>query len=147
MKVVLTHSTQIFSTIEICRALYETGQPIYHFTSHHIRLVCCSVIKSCPTLCDPMNCSMPGFPVLHYLTEYAQTHVHWISDAISSSVTSFSSWPQSFPVLGSFPMSQIFDSGSQSIGASASTLFLPVNIQGWFPLGLISLISLKSKWL
>ena len=43
---------------------------------------CCSVTKSCPALHDPMNCSMPGFPVFHYLPELAQTHVHWISDAI-----------------------------------------------------------------
>ena len=43
---------------------------------------CCSVAQSCPTLCDPMDCSMPGFPVLHHLLEFAQTHVHWVSDAI-----------------------------------------------------------------
>ena len=46
---------------------------------------CCSVAKSCQTLCDPMECSMPGFPVLHYLPEFAQTHVHWVSDAIQLS--------------------------------------------------------------
>ena len=46
---------------------------------------CCSVSKSCPTLCDPMNCSMPGFPVLHYLLEFAQTHVHWVGDALQPS--------------------------------------------------------------
>ena len=46
---------------------------------------CCSVAKSCPTLCDPMDCSTPSFPVLHYLLEFAQTHVHWVSDAILSS--------------------------------------------------------------
>ena len=40
------------------------------------------VVKSCPTLCDPMDCSTPGFPVLHYLLEFAQTHVHWVGDAI-----------------------------------------------------------------
>ena len=43
---------------------------------------CCSVTKSCLTLCDPMHCSTPGFPVLHHLPEFAQTHVHWVSDAI-----------------------------------------------------------------
>ena len=43
---------------------------------------CCLVAKSCPTLCNPMDCSMPGFPVLHYLLEFAQTHVHWVYDAI-----------------------------------------------------------------
>ena len=46
---------------------------------------CCSVAKSCPTLCEPMDCSMPGFPVLHQLPELAQTHVHWVSDAIQLS--------------------------------------------------------------
>ena len=48
---------------------------------HH----CCSVAKSCLTLCNPMNCSMPGFLVLHYLPEFAQTHVHWVSDTIQPS--------------------------------------------------------------
>ena len=46
---------------------------------------CCSVTKSCLTLYDPMGCSTPGFPVLHYLPEFAQAHVHWVRDAIWSS--------------------------------------------------------------
>ena len=47
------------------------------------RLCCCSsVTQSCPTLCDPMDCSTPGFPVLHCLTEFAETHVHWVSDTL-----------------------------------------------------------------
>ena len=46
---------------------------------------CCSITQSCLTLCNPMDCSMPGFPVLHYLPEFAQTHVHWVGDAIQSS--------------------------------------------------------------
>ena len=104
---------------------------------------CCSVGKSCPTLCDPTNCSTPGFPVLHYLPEFAQTHVHWVSDAISSSVTPFSSCLHSFPASGSFPMSQLFKSGGQSFGASAAVLLM--NIQDWFPLGLAGLIFLQSK--
>ena len=66
---------------------------------------------------------------------------------ISSSVISFSSFPQSFPASGSFPMSQLFTSGGQSIGASASASVLPVNIQRWFPLGLTDLIFLLSKGL
>ena len=45
----------------------------------------CSVTKSCPTICDPMDCSTPGFPVLHYLLEFCQTHVHWVGDAIQPS--------------------------------------------------------------
>ena len=69
----------------------------------------------------------------------------WCHPTISSSVTPFSSFPQSFPASGSFPMSWFFASGDQSIGASASVL--PMNIQGWFPLGLTGLISLQSKGL
>ena len=46
---------------------------------------CCSVAKSCQTLCDPMDCRMPAFPVLHYLPEFAEIHVHWIGDAIQPS--------------------------------------------------------------
>ena len=66
----------------------------------------------------------------------------WYHPTISSSVIPFSSWPQSFPASGSFPMSQLFTSGGQSIGASTSVL--PMNIQDWFPLGLTGLISLQS---
>ena len=97
-------------------------------------------------LCDPMDCSIPGLPVLHYLLEFAQTHGHWVSDghpAISSSVIPFSSCPQSFPESGSFPVSQLFISGDQSIGVSASASVLPTNIQDWFPLGLTGLILLS----
>ena len=61
----------------------------------------------------------------------------WCHPIISSSVAPFSSCPQSFPAPGSFPMSQLFTSGGQSIGASAAALVLPVNIQSWFPLGLV----------
>ena len=69
----------------------------------------------------------------------------WCHPTISYSVTLFSSCAQSFPESGSFPMSQLFASGSQSIGASASISVLLMNIQGWFPLGLTGLISLLSK--
>ena len=107
---------------------------------------CCSVTELCPTLCHPMDCSMTDFPVLHYLLELAQTHAHWVGDAIQPShpVTPFSC-PQSFPASGSFPMSWFFASGSQSIGAAASASVLPMNIQGCFLLGLTGSISLQSK--
>ena len=70
---------------------------------------------------------------------------YWSHPTISSSVVPFSSYPQSFPASGSFPMSWLFTSGGQSIGASVSASVLPVNVQGWFPLGLTGLISLQSK--
>ena len=69
----------------------------------------------------------------------------WCHPTVSSSVTPFSPCPQSFPASGSFPMIQLFTSGGQSIGASAS--ILPVSIQDWFPLRLTDLIFLQSKGL
>ena len=71
----------------------------------------------------------------------------WCHPIISSSVVPFSSRLQSFPASGSFQMSQLFTSGSQSIGVSASASPLPVNIQDWFPLGLTGWTSLQSKGL
>ena len=99
---------------------------------------CFSVTKSCPTLCDPINCSTPGFPVLHSLPvcSISYTLSQWCRPTISSSVTLFSC-PQSFPASGSFPISWLFTSSGQSIGASASGKFLLMNIQNWFTLGLL----------
>ena len=90
-----------------------------------------SVSQSCPTLCDPMKCSTLGLPVYHQLPElYSNSCLssQWCHPTISSSVVLFSC-PQSFPASGSFPMSQLFSSGGQSIGASASVL--PMNLQDW----------------
>ena len=71
----------------------------------------------------------------------------WCHPTVSSSVIPFSSYPWSFPASGSFPVSWLFISGGQSIRASASASVLPMNIQGWFPLGLTGLIYLLSKGL
>ena len=71
----------------------------------------------------------------------------WRYPTTSSSVAPFSSCPQSFPASGSFPMNWLFASGGQSIGASASASVFPMNIQGWFPLGLTGRVSLQSKGL
>ena len=90
-----------------------------------------SVAQSCPATL-PMNHSTPGLPVHYQLLESTQNHVHHVSDAhpmILSSVIPFSSHFQSFPAPGSFPMSQFFTSGGQSIGASASASVLPMSIQ------------------
>ena len=109
-----------------------------------------SVQFSCSVVSDslrPMNCSMPGLPVHHQLPEFTQTHAHRVSDAISSSVVPFSSCPQSLPASGSFPMSQLFAWGGQSIRVSASASVLPMNTQDWFPSGWTGWISLPSKGL
>ena len=115
---------------------------------------CCrSVTTLCPTLCNSMDYSMPGFPVLHYLLEFVQTHVRWVSDAIQPSHLLLSPSPpvlslfnhQSFPASGSFPVSRLFASRGQNIGASASVLAM--SIQDLFPFGLTGLITLLSKGL
>ena len=88
-----------------------------------------------------MDCSTPGFPVLHYLLEFAQTHVHWVGDAIQPSHPLLSPSP---PIINLSPYQGLFKwvsftSGGQSIGASASASVLPMNIQGRFPFGLTGL--------
>ena len=118
----------------------------FHFT-YAIGGICFSVAESCLTLCDLMDCSTPGFPILRCLLEFAQAHVHWVNDDIQPSQPLLPSPPQSFLALGSFPMSQLFASGGQSIGASASASVLAMNIPDWFPLGFTVLISLLSKGL
>ena len=107
---------------------------------------CCLVAKLCPTPCDPMNCSTPGFPVLHHLPELAQTCPlsRLCHPIVSSSVVHFSSYLLSFPASGSFPVSWLFASGGQSTVALALASVLPMNIHGWFPLGWTGWISLQS---
>ena len=107
-----------------------------------------SVAQSCPTLCDPMNHSTPGLPVHHQIPEFTQTQrpsSRWCHPAISSLVVPFSSC--SLPASESFPMSQLFAWGGQSIGGSASASVLPMNTQDWSPLEWTGWISLKSKGL
>ena len=102
------------------------------------------------TRCNPMDCSMPGFPVHHQLLEFTQTQrplSRWCHPTISSSVIPFSFHLQSFPASGSFPVSQFFASGGQSVGVSALASVLPMNIQDWFPLGWTGWIALQSKGL
>ena len=83
-----------------------------------------------------MDYSMPGLPVHHQFLESTKTHVHWVGDAIQPS----------HPLLSQHQgMSQLFASGGQSIGVSASTSFLPMNTQDWSPLGWTGWISLQSK--
>ena len=115
-------------------------------TSQPFCYCCPSVSKSCVTLCDCMNCSVPESPVLHYILEFAQiqsTESVMLSDHLILCCPLLL-LPQSFPASGSFPMRD-FVSGAQTIGAPASAFILLVNIQDWFPSGLTGLISLLSK--
>ena len=103
------------------------------------------VTQSCPTLCNPMNCSTSGLPVHHQLPEFTQTHVHRVGDAIQPShPLSSPSPPAPNPSQHqSFPMSQLFTWGGQRIGVSALASVLPMNTQDWWT----GWISLQSKGL
>ena len=95
-----------------------------------------------PTTCNPMTTARQS-PLLTVSWLFKRMSIEWwFHPTISSSITPFSFWPQSFPAR-SFLMSQLFASGGQNIGVSASASVLPRNIQGWFPLGLTSLILLS----
>ena len=106
------------------------------------------VPQSCLTLWHPMNCSRPGFSVHHQLLELAQTQVHRVSNAIQPSHPLLSPSLPAFNLsqFQSLFQSQVFASGGQDIGASASASAHPINIQDWFPLGLTGLI-LQTKGL
>ena len=101
-----------------------------------------SVAQSCPTLCNPRDCSTPDFPVHHHLPELAQTYVCQVGDAIQPSHPLLSPSPPAFnpsQPQGLFPMSQFFASSGQRIGASASVSILAVKYSG--------LISFRMDWL
>ena len=108
--------------------------------SPHMYCCCCSVTKSCPTLYDPMDCNTPGFPVLHYLVEVCSNSCplsQWCHPAISSSVTTFSSCPQSFP--GCWP-SVVSDSLQSQTWTAAHQASLSFNISR----SLLKLMSIES---
>ena len=108
------------------------------------------VTKSRPTVCDPMNCSTAGFLVLHYILELAQTHVHWVSDAIQPSHPLSSPSPLALNLLQHQGLFQWVNSSHQvakGLGDTTSASVLPMNIQDWFPLGWTGWISLQSKGL
>ena len=117
--------------------------------SHHIlsNCFCCSVTKLCLTVCDPMDYSMPSFPVLHYVSEFAQIHVLWVSGAIQPFHPPLPSSLFAFNLSQHQGLFWLFISVGQSIGASASASDLLMNIQNWFPLELTGLISFLSKGL
>ena len=122
-------------------------RPLEHLSLDHFQFS--SVALSCPTLCDPMNCSTPGLPVHHQLPEFTQTHVHWVSDAIQPShPLSSPSSPAPNPSQHQyFPVSQLFAWGGQSTGVSALASLLPKKSQGWSPSEWTGWISLQSKGL
>ena len=104
-----------------------------------------SVIQSCSTLCNPMNRRPPCPSPTAGVHSNSRPASWWCHPAISSSVIPFSSCPQSLPASESFPMSQLFAWGGQSIGVSASASVLPMNTQDWSPLGWTSWTSCSPR--
>ena len=119
------------------------SQPMVRSVSQSVQLL------SRVWLWDPMNCSMPGLPVQHQLPEFTEIHAHRVGDAIQPSHPLLSPSPPALNLSQhqSFQTSQFFTSGDQSIGVSASTPVLLLNIQNWSPLGWTGWISLQSKGL
>ena len=103
-----------------------------------------SVVSDCLW---PMGCRRQAFLsfAISWVCSNSCPLSWWCHPTISSSAGPFSSFPQSCPTSGSFPVSWLFTSDGQSIGASVSASVFPMNIQGWFPIGLTGLISLQSK--
>ena len=94
--------TNYQNTYAVCTPMFIaalftiTKQNMETFQVSLDRWVCCSVTQSCPIPCESMDCSTPGFPVLHHLLELAQTHVHWVDDAIQLSHPLLSPSPPAF---------------------------------------------------
>ena len=140
----IRHGWAISTTVALSVAQRKTGSShsASWLTSAAQRLnslkreYCCSVSKSGPTLCDPMDCTTPGLPVSYHLPEFARVHVlESVTPSrgyTSSYVTLFFFCPfvQSFPASVSFPVSRLFASGGQISGASALASVLPMSIQG-----------------
>ena len=131
--------------------MYKANKVNFYFL--YIKILnshCCLVAQSCLTLCNPNGLQHSRLPYLSLSPRVCSNSCplsRWWHPTISSSVIPFSSRLQSFPASGSFQMSQLFASGGQSSGVSASASVLPMNIQGWSPLGWTGWISLQSKGL
>ena len=111
--------------------------PNYPQSAYYMKGNCCSDAKLCLTVTPwTAACQAPLSSTVSRVCSNSYLLSQWCYLTISSSVFPFSSCPQSFPGIGSFPMSWLFVSDGQSIGTSVSTSVLPINIQGWFPLGL-----------
>ena len=137
---------QLASTLDMVQ-LYCNGKAFsYYNNPDYFLLSSGRLIQACDVMCLVASFASDSLrPHGLQQARFSRPSMWWCHPTISSSVVPFSSCLQSFPASGSFPMSQFFTSGGQSIGASDSTLVLPMNIQGWFPLGLTGLISLQSK--
>ena len=108
-----------------------------------------SVAQSCPSVCNPKDCSTPGLPVHHHLLEFTQIHVHWVGDAIQLSHPLSSLFPPAFNLSQHQGLFKWINSSHEvaKVLESASASVLPKNTQDWSPLGWTGWISLQSKGL
>ena len=146
LRISFTHINCFTENKWYCITLWAKKEIARHKTNSSVQFSCSVVSNSLRPLESQHprpRCPSPT-PGVH---SDSRPSSRWCHPTISSSVIPYSSCLQSFPASGSFPVNQFFASGGQSIGASASALVLPINIQDWFPLELTGLISLLSKWL
>ena len=129
-----------------CLPLQARVCEILSYVSHWTVVIVQSVVSDSLWPCGLQHARLPCPSLSPGVCSNSCPLSRWCLPTISPSTTP-SSCPQSFPASGSFPMSQLFTSGGQSIGASTSASVLPMNIQAWFPLGLTGLIALQSKGL
>ena len=140
---------ELSKILQLCTSSFSKPVPFLEVSFTEISDSKLAVVQLCPTLRPHglqyarLPCPLPSPRACSnsWLLSW------WCHPTILSSVITFSSCLQSFPASVSFPMSQFFSSGGQSIGASTSTSVLPMNIQDWFPLGWTGWISLLSKGL
>ena len=126
-----------------------SGRQLVEYRGQWAEMFCFSVTRSCPTLWPhgPQHISLLCPPPSPGVRSNSCPLSRWCHPTISSSAALFSFCLQSFPALGSFPTNWLFMSDGQSIGVWSSASVLPMNIQSWFPLGLIGLISSQTKGL
>ena len=120
---------------QICLLLQVSRLPIFAFLSHMKKVQFSSVAQSCPTLCNPINCSTPGLPVHHQLLDFTQTQVRWVGDAIQPShpVIPLLLSTSIFCSIGIFSNESVLYIRWPAFGVSASASVLPMNIQDLFP--------------
>ena len=150
MKIWWLNWQELGNTLQIQRNEWGSGQGVRRPLLSILQLIqFSSVARSCLSLCDPMDMACQATLSITNSGAYSNScpSSWWYHPTISSSVIPFSSRLQSFPVSGSFQMSQLFASGGQIIGVSALTSVLPMHTQNWSPLGWTGWISLQSKGL